>query len=178
MKNWPRSLQGVHPHLLAWGYSGLLVLQIVLAFFVFPEPKLPRLRVVGWAIWALGCFFAIFPIFTLRIGGRVPEGRSYMETTTLVDTGIYAVVRHPQGGTAGILLSLALALIGQHWLLVLLAVVGVILIYMDTARSTCATWSECRGSISLRGSCGSLRIGERKGPGYDAVHRRFLSPRR
>jgi protein-S-isoprenylcysteine O-methyltransferase Ste14 len=132
MKNWPRSLQGVHPHLLAWGYSGLLVLQIVLAFFVFPEPKLPRLRVVGWAIWALGCFFAIFPIFTLRIGGRVPEGRSYMETTTLVDTGIYAVVRHPQGGTAGILLSLALALIGQHWLLVLLAVVGVILIYMDT----------------------------------------------
>jgi protein-S-isoprenylcysteine O-methyltransferase Ste14 len=55
-----------------------------------------------------------------------------METTALVDTGIYALVRHPQSGTAGILLSLALALIGQHGLLVILAIVGIVLIYIDT----------------------------------------------
>jgi protein-S-isoprenylcysteine O-methyltransferase Ste14 len=55
-----------------------------------------------------------------------------MATTTLVDTGIYAIVRHPQGGTAGILLTVALALIGQHWLLVGLAAVGMTLIYIDT----------------------------------------------
>ena len=58
-----------------------------------------------------------------------------METTALVDTGIYAIVRHPQGGTAGILLNLALALIGQHWLLVALAAVGIVLLYMDTFRA-------------------------------------------
>jgi protein-S-isoprenylcysteine O-methyltransferase Ste14 len=62
----------------------------------------------------------------------VPEGRSYMETTTLVDTGIYAIVRHPQGGTAGLLLNLALALIGQHWLPLILTAVGMALIYVDT----------------------------------------------
>jgi protein-S-isoprenylcysteine O-methyltransferase Ste14 len=61
-----------------------------------------------------------------------------MQTTALVDTGIYAMVRHPQGGTAGILLSLALALIGQHWLLVALTLVGVVLIYVDTFRSDVA----------------------------------------
>jgi protein-S-isoprenylcysteine O-methyltransferase Ste14 len=55
-----------------------------------------------------------------------------MATTALVDTGIYTVVRHPQGGTAGIVLNLALPLIGQHWSLVLLAAVGVILIYLAT----------------------------------------------
>ena len=51
-----------------------------------------------------------------------------METTALVDTGIYAIVRHPQGGTAGILLNLALAFIGQHWLLVILGAVGMALL--------------------------------------------------
>lgn len=120
------------PHLLAWLYSALLILQMILAFFVFTDPKIQALSVAGWGIWALGTGFAIVPIFALRSKGKVPEGRSYMETTALVDTGIYAVVRHPQGGTAGILLTVALAFIGQHWLLVVLAAVGVTLIYIDT----------------------------------------------
>ena len=62
----------------------------------------------------------------------MPQGKSYMATTALVDTGIYAIVRHPQGGTAGILLSLALVLIGQHWLLLVLAAVAILLVYLDT----------------------------------------------
>lgn len=130
--DWRDCLGRLHPHLLAWIWSGLLLLQVVLAFFVFREPELPALRVVGWAIWGLGSVCAILPIFALRTGGRVPKGKSYMQTTTLVDSGIYAIVRHPQGGTAGILLNLAMVLIGQHWLLVPLAVVGMILIYADT----------------------------------------------
>jgi protein-S-isoprenylcysteine O-methyltransferase Ste14 len=132
MKDWRSSLDRLHPHLLAWIWSVLLLLQMGLALFVFREPTLSGLRVAGWVIWTLGTVFAILPILTLRTRGKVPEGKSYMETTILVDTGIYAVVRHPQGGTAGILLSLALALIGQHWLLVLLAAVGTVLIYLDT----------------------------------------------
>jgi protein-S-isoprenylcysteine O-methyltransferase Ste14 len=52
-----------------------------------------------------------------------------------VDTGIYAIVRHPQSGTAGILLNLALALLGQHWLLAVLAVAGMVLLYVDTFRA-------------------------------------------
>jgi protein-S-isoprenylcysteine O-methyltransferase Ste14 len=132
LKDWGSALQGLHPNLLAWIWSALLLLQMGLAVFVFREPRIPGLRVAGWAIWALGSVFAIVPIFALRTRGRVPQGKSYMETTALVDTGIYAVVRHPQGGTAGILLNLALPLIGQHWLLVLLAAVGAGLIYLDT----------------------------------------------
>ena len=46
---------------------------------------------------------------------------------------------YPKGGrdsgTAGILLNLALALIGQHWLLVALAAMGTVLIYIDTFRA-------------------------------------------
>jgi protein-S-isoprenylcysteine O-methyltransferase Ste14 len=135
MRDWRRVLDGLPPHLLAWIWSALLLLQMGLAFFVFSEPRFPELRVVGWAVWALGTVFAILPTFTFRTRGGVPEGKSYMETTALVDTGLYAVVRHPQGGTAGILLNLALALIGQHWLLVVLAAVGMVLIYIDAFRA-------------------------------------------
>lgn len=132
MKDWKSSLYGLHPHLLAWIWSALLLLQVILAFFVFRDPKIQAFRVAGWVIWTLGTAFAILPIFTLRTRGSVPEGKSYMETTALVDTGIYAIVRHPQGGTAGILLSLALVLIGQHWLLLVLAAVATLLLYLDT----------------------------------------------
>jgi protein-S-isoprenylcysteine O-methyltransferase Ste14 len=134
-KDWKSLLDGLHPHLLAWIWSVLLLLQMGLAFFVIRDPKLQPLRIAGWAIWVLGTVFAILPIFTLRTRGGVPEGESYMETTALVDAGIYAIVRHPQGGTAGILLNLALALIGQHWLLLILAAVGTVLIYLDTFKA-------------------------------------------
>jgi protein-S-isoprenylcysteine O-methyltransferase Ste14 len=123
---------GLPPHLLASIYAAILIVQMVLAFFVFTDPKIEALRFAGWAVWALGTVFAIVPIIALRRGGSVSKGQSYMATTALVDTGIYAVVRHPQGGTAGILLTVALALIGQHWLLVVLAGVGMTLIYVDT----------------------------------------------
>ena len=135
MKDWKGAFYGLHPHLLAWIWAALLILQMILAFFVFSDPKVPAIWAAGWAIWALGPGFAILPIFTLRTRGRVPKGKSYMETTALVETGIYAIARHPQGGTAGILLNLALALIGQHWLLVILAAVGMVLLYMDTFRA-------------------------------------------
>ncbi len=135
MKNWKRVLYGLHPHLLAWIWSALLISEMILAWFVFREPRYPALVVVGWVLWAIGVVFAILPIFTLRSRGRVPEGKSYMETTALVDSGIYAIVRHPQGGTAGILFNPALAFMGQHWLLGVLAVVGMTLIYIDTFKS-------------------------------------------
>jgi protein-S-isoprenylcysteine O-methyltransferase Ste14 len=135
MKVWKNTLYGLHPHLLAWIWSALLILQMFLAFFVFRDPKIQAIMALGWAIWTLGTVFAVVPIFALSRRGGVPTGKSYMETTALVETGIYAIARHPQGGTAGLLLSLALALIGQHWVLIALAIVGMVLIYLDTFRA-------------------------------------------
>ena len=135
MRDWTHVLHSLPQYLLAWIWSALLVLQMVLAFFVIRTPRNQALMFAGWAIWILGVVFAILPIFTLRTRGGVAEGESYIETTTLVDTGIYAIVRHPQGGTAGILLNLALPLIGQHWLFVVLGAVGMVLIYIDTFRA-------------------------------------------
>jgi protein-S-isoprenylcysteine O-methyltransferase Ste14 len=135
MKDGKRVLDDLPAHLLAWIWAALLFVQMGLAFFVFTERRYPGLWLAGWAVWALGTVFALVPIFALRRRGGVPQGKSYMETTTLVDTGIYAIVRHPQSGTAGILLNLALVLIGQHWLLVILAAMGTALLYIDLIRA-------------------------------------------
>ena len=135
MKNGKGFLGDVHPHFLAWLWTLVLMLQLGLVFFVFTEPSVHGIWLAGWAVWALGAIFGIVPIVALRAKCGVPRGKSYVKTTSLVDTGIYAIVRHPQSGTAGILLNLALVLLGQHWLLAVLAVAGMALLYVDTFRA-------------------------------------------
>jgi protein-S-isoprenylcysteine O-methyltransferase Ste14 len=112
--------------------SVLTVLQIILCFFLYNEAGLEVLRYVGWAILAVSGFFGWMPIFILRRKGGVAKGKSYVHTTGLVDSGIYAVVRHPQSGLAWVLLNLALPLIGQHWLLGVIGVASMVSAYVDT----------------------------------------------
>jgi protein-S-isoprenylcysteine O-methyltransferase Ste14 len=85
-------------------------------------------------LWTAG-IFGVLPIITFRSKGGVPQGESYMKTTVLVDTGIYAIVRHPQGGTAWLLISLGLMLIAQHWTSVVLGLPSLILAYADTFKA-------------------------------------------
>jgi protein-S-isoprenylcysteine O-methyltransferase Ste14 len=88
------------------------------------------LQWVGWAIWVLSVIFGIGPIFILRRYGGVAKGDSYVKTSRLVDTSLYAIVRHPQY-LGGILFALALILIGQHWLVIVLGIIAMLLIYLD-----------------------------------------------
>jgi len=124
MKQWKRL---VWPFVwTAW--SILIVLQIILSFFLHNQAGLPVLRHIGWITLTVSAVFGWLPIFAFRKKGGVSKGRSYIQTTVLVDSGIYAVVRHPQF-LAGILLSLALVLITQHWLIAVIGVVAMVLNY-------------------------------------------------
>jgi protein-S-isoprenylcysteine O-methyltransferase Ste14 len=60
----------------------------------------------------------------------VEKGTSYVQTTKLVTSGVYAVVRHPQY-LAGMLLNVALPLVGQHWLVATLGVPPFVLTLVD-----------------------------------------------
>ncbi len=110
----------------------LMVSQIVLVFFLYNQAGLEALRYVGWAILAVSAVFGWMPIFILRRKGGVPKGKSYVRTTVLVTSGIYAVVRHPQSGLAGILLSLALILIAQNWVIAIIGVAAMVVVYLGT----------------------------------------------
>jgi len=134
MKRWKESVCNWSP----WVSGGVLgitmVAQIGLSFILCNPSALPVLKWLGYVVWTLSAIFGIVPMITFRVKGRVPKGNSYMHTTVLVDSGIYAVVRHPQF-LAGVLISIALTLITQHWLIAILGAVSAGVTYLDALRA-------------------------------------------
>jgi len=87
------------------------------------------LFIVGWVVWAVGMVLVMAPIVLFPRRGNIPKGKSFVHTTRLVDTGIYAVIRHPQylGGILSIFV--ATLLFYPHWLFVVLGIPGAIICY-------------------------------------------------
>ena len=134
MKHFQTLLDKMHPLLLSSIASVLTIAQIILAFILHGCPS-TVIQWVGWiCIWSSGIFGSL-PILTFRRQGGVPQGESYMKTTQLVDTGIYAIVRHPQGGTAWLLINLGVMLIAWHWSSLVLGLVSLILVYADSFKA-------------------------------------------
>ena len=104
---------------------------LVLLNVIEPSPdKIEVLFFLGWIIWVFGMVLVMAPIIIFPRRGGVTKGKSFVNTTRLVDTGIYAVVRHPQylGGILSIFV--ATSLFYQHWLFVVLGLPGAVLVYL------------------------------------------------
>ena len=123
MNNWKKNI-------LVWVWCSIFVLQFVLFFFLYNSNGYFILRIIGWLIWIVSMIFGWYPILVLKRKGGVAKGKSYVNTTNIVDTGLYSIVRHPQY-IAGILFSLALALISQYWLIIVLGAIVILLLYID-----------------------------------------------
>jgi protein-S-isoprenylcysteine O-methyltransferase Ste14 len=134
MKEFQKFLYGLNPYLLSSIASVLTVTQIILAFFLYGPGSL-TVQWIGWiCLWTAG-IFGMLPIFTFRKKGGVAEGESYTKTTVLVTTGIYAIVRHSQNGTAWLLINLGVMLIAWHWTSTVLGLASMVLAYADTFKS-------------------------------------------
>lgn len=105
--------------------------QIVLAILLYDTNGSSFVRNIGWVILWVSAVFGWLPILTFKRWGGVPQRKSFVHTTVLVDRGVYSVVRHPQY-LAGILICLALALIAQHWAVTVLGAIGIVIYYGDT----------------------------------------------
>ncbi len=103
---------------------------LVLTGIIEVESYLP-LFIVGCVIWVLGMVLVMAPIVMFPRRGGIPKRKSFVNTTRLVDTGIYAIVRHPQytGGIYAIFLTTLLWY--PHWLFGVLGVVGTAVVYMS-----------------------------------------------
>lgn len=110
--------------------SIITVLQYYLAFFYFKLPGIQLIQYLGWVVWLLSLYLGFAPIFILRARGSIPQGKPYTETTRLVDSNLYAIIRHPQY-TAGIVFNFAMCLLAQHWLVWLLGGASILLLYLD-----------------------------------------------
>ena len=121
----------------------LMTLLTILCIACFPANPLiltgvietsfyPALFITGWIIWAVGMVLVMAPINQFPRLGGVPKRKSFVHTTQLVDTGIYAVVRHPQytGGIYAIFVTTLLWY--PHWLFGVLGIIGATLTYLST----------------------------------------------
>jgi protein-S-isoprenylcysteine O-methyltransferase Ste14 len=88
------------------------------------------LFIIGCVVFAFGMVLVMAPIVMFPRRGGVAKGKSFANTTRLVDTGIYAIVRHPQytGGIYAIFLTTLLWY--PHWLFAVLGTIGTAVTYM------------------------------------------------
>jgi protein-S-isoprenylcysteine O-methyltransferase Ste14/ferredoxin len=93
---------------------------------------LQTLFYVGWLILPVALLFFFSITIYFKREGKPGEGKSLMDTTVVVDSGTYAIVRHPQG-LGSILLMSASILISQHWLVAIVGVPLIVWTYLEAA---------------------------------------------
>jgi len=114
----------------------LFISQIIIGLFLVSDvSQIDVLAYAGVGLYAFsGLIFGGFPVFEFRKKGKVREGKSYIHTTQVVDTGIYSIVRHPQYVTF-MLWAIAGMLLFQHWIVVLMGIPIFPLTYIDLIKA-------------------------------------------
>jgi len=118
---------------LLWAYSILMFLPIVLVFVFYNYYSLNFLVYAGWILLAFSVVIILLAGGEFREKGGAPKGESIVHTTVLVDSGVYAIIRHPQY-LGFMLFVFALVLMSQHWLSVISGILGSALFYKDVLR--------------------------------------------
>jgi protein-S-isoprenylcysteine O-methyltransferase Ste14 len=107
----------------------LFIGQIVLCFLFYNWAGLNVLLYLGWIILAVALVLGWRARLAFEDKGGAQEGESWLATAVVVDSGVYAVVRHPMY-LSFMLPILALMLISQHWLSVIFGIPIVIFLYL------------------------------------------------
>ena len=90
------------------------------------------LFIIGFVVLVFGMVQVMAPIVMFPRRGGVAKGKAFVNTTRLVNTGIYAVVRHPQY-TGGIYTCFITTLFWYpHWLFAILGIIGAVFLYLST----------------------------------------------
>jgi len=106
-------------------YMPLMFYQFYLSWRFYNGLGLDWAATLGWLVLTVSGVFGWLPIYEFRRRGGVAEGESYVQTTRLVTSGVYGVVRHPQF-LAGILVTLSMMLLSQHVYSVLAGLVAAV----------------------------------------------------
>jgi protein-S-isoprenylcysteine O-methyltransferase Ste14/NAD-dependent dihydropyrimidine dehydrogenase PreA subunit len=101
---------------------GQIIAGVLYGIMFGPALGIKPLFWLGWLLLAAGLpfFFSIQRAFETK--GKPGEGKSVMDTTVIVDTGPFGLVRHPQllGGS---MMQISSALISQHYAVVIIGVI-------------------------------------------------------
>ena len=108
----------------------VLFAALIIADQYLPDGDILWLRFAGVSVLALAAVFMFVPFIQLSKYGGADKNKSYMETKVVADRGLYALVRHPQY-LGYMLLYAGFALLSQHWVTLLIAAVGIAILYMQ-----------------------------------------------
>lgn len=109
----------------------LLVAQFALTWVLEDRVMITGLPYLGWAVWSVGVVLLVLSLRSLHSRGEVREGQGYVDTEKLVQTGIYALVRHPMYLGWGLMYP-AILLWELNWIQAVLAVLGMVCVYLFT----------------------------------------------
>ena len=110
-----------------------IIVGVIYGTLFGPYLGLQILRYVGWIVLVVGVPFFFSPAIYFPKKGRPQEGKGVMDTTVVVDSGTYGIVRHPQI-LGCILLMAASILISQHWLSAIVGVPIIIWSYIEVPK--------------------------------------------
>ena len=83
-----------------WGIVTILLIIETIIFvgilIFYHNLIIEYLDYLGWILLVLSIYFALAPVYIFKKKAGVPEGKSYIHTKTIIDTGIFSIVRHPQ----------------------------------------------------------------------------------
>ena len=115
-----------------WGIvTILLIIETIIFVGIFLFYKtiiIEYLDYLGWGLLILSIYFALAPVYVFKKKANIPEGKSYIHTKVIVDTGVFSIVRHPQY-LSMLLVEIGLVLIVQHWLILILSIICIIFTY-------------------------------------------------
>jgi protein-S-isoprenylcysteine O-methyltransferase Ste14 len=97
--------------------SAQIIVSVIYGILFGPYLGLSILFYVGWIILVVGLTFFFSPSMYFP---KAQEGKSVMDTRTIISSGTYGIVRHPQV-LGCILLMCGSIFISQHWLSAILA---------------------------------------------------------
>jgi len=113
---------------LAWGMI-LLVVNILLMAVSDGILKIKFAVYFGYACWLLALLLWILAVVEMKRNGGIHKGGSYINTTRVVDTGIFSLLRHPQY-LGYMLLNIGIILIVQNWMVAIAGILSAIFLYL------------------------------------------------
>ncbi len=119
MKQWEPSTYFKAFRLLARVQIIAGVIVFLYSLLVHGNLGIVTLAVVGWVVGLIGFVFQVLALQEFQKKGKASEGESFLLTTVLIDSGVYAVVRHPMY-LGGVLMVFGSVLVSQHWLTLIL----------------------------------------------------------
>lgn len=114
---------------IAFGMASALLLIGYAVLWLVGQPISRALWYLGWVVLAVAIVVLALPLYVLPRRGKAGRGKGVTDTTVVVESGLYGVIRHPLY-LGWMLAYVALVLFAQHWLEIIVAVVGIASVYV------------------------------------------------